>query len=194
MGLGPYPVSMLTVEGEAVSNSNPTRITMAFLGMAQAGVVLLAEPALKRLLQRPQVWFVTVLINQRIMTWFLWHLTALVALSGLLLSVGGPWLNFVPLSGAWWATRPVWFAICAVVTVALIAVFGRLENPSIDLRPAPSTWRPALATIAVCGGLAVMAKSGIVSGDGVHWIWPVLPVVALLALRVVPLRILAPRG
>jgi hypothetical protein len=38
-----------------------------------------------------------------------------------------------------------------------------------------------------------MAKSGIVSADGVHWIWPVLPVAAMLLLRVVPVRALHPR-
>lgn len=55
----------------------------------------------------------------------------------------------------------------------------------------PAAWR---ATIAVCGGLAVMAKSGIVSGDGVHLVWPALPVAALLALGVVPLRPLVRRA
>ena len=54
-----------------------------------------------------------------------------------------------------------------------------------------SPWRPLLATVAVCGGLAVMAKAGIVTDDGVAWVWPLLPVVALFALRIV--RVHRPR-
>src|SRR5699024_11648211 len=73
--VGPYPVSMITSAADEISNSSPTRITMAFLGMLQAGLVLSLEKPLTALLARPRLWFVTVVVNQRIMTWFLWHLT-----------------------------------------------------------------------------------------------------------------------
>ena len=185
--LGPYPVSMVTVEGEAISNSNPTRITMAFLGMVQAGIVLLAEPALKRLLQRPRVWLVTVLINQRIMTWFLWHLTALVAFSGVLLALGGPGLHLEPNSGAWWATRPLWWAVLLVVTFGFVALFGRFENPRPDARPAPPVWKPIAAAVCVVAGLAVMANAGMVNANGLVWIWPLLVVAGLVVFSVVQL-------
>ena len=189
---GPYPVSMVGT-GQPIENSYPARVTLLFLGMFQIGIALLAERPLQALLQRPAAWKVTIAVNARIMTLYLWHMTAMLGLVGLSLAFGGRGLHLEPASGQWWATRPVWFAICAITTVALIAVFGRLEDPSVDLRPAPSVWRPVLATISVCGGLAVMAKSGIVSADGVHWIWPVLPVAAMLLLRVVPVRALHPR-
>src|SRR5699024_2684024 len=74
--VGPYPVSMITSAADEIFNSNPTRLTMAFLGMLQAGLVLFLERPLTALLRRPGLWFVTVLVNQRIMTWFLWHLSA----------------------------------------------------------------------------------------------------------------------
>ena len=80
----------------------------------------------------------------------------------------------------------MWFGVLAAVTVGLVLLFGRFEKPIRDRRPAPSVWRPALATVALCGGLGVMAASGIVSGEGVHWVWPLLPVVAVLGLGVVP--------
>ena len=69
--VGPYPVSMITSAADDISNSSPTRITMAFLGMLQAGLVLSLERPLTALLRRPGLWFLTVLVNQRIMTWFL---------------------------------------------------------------------------------------------------------------------------
>ena len=191
--VGPYPVGMVGT-GQPVENSYPARVTLLFLGMFQIGLALLAERRLQAWLQRPAAWRATIAVNARIMTLYLWHMTAMLGLVGLSLALGGRGLHLEPATGAWWATRPVWFAVCGVVTVALIAVFGRLEDPSVDLRPAPRVWRPVVATVAVCGGLAVMAKSGIVSADGVHWVWPVLPVVALLLLRMVPLRSLAPRA
>ena len=190
--VGPYPVGMVGT-GQPVENSYPARVTLLFLGMFQIGLALLAERRLQAWLQRPATWRATIAVNARIMTLYLWHMTAMLGLVGLSLALGGRGLHLEPATGAWWATRPVWFAVCGVVTVALIAVFGRLEDPSVDLRPAPRVWRPVVATVAVCGGLAVMAKSGIVSADGVHWVWPVLPVAALLLLRMVPLRSLAPR-
>lgn len=51
--VGPYPVSMVTSAADEISNSSPTRITMAFLGMLQAGLVLLLEKPLTALLRRP---------------------------------------------------------------------------------------------------------------------------------------------
>lgn len=183
---GPYPISMIGVDGAVLNNSYPTRVTLAFLGMFQAGVVLLAERRLAVLLERPRVWAVAVVVNLRIMSLYLWHLTAMVLVIGMSLLAGGFGLRAVPLSGSWWVTRPVWFAVLAAVTSGLVLLFGRFEKPIRDRRPAPATWRPALATAVVCGGLGVMAGSGIVSREGVHWVWPLLPVIAVVGLGVVP--------
>jgi hypothetical protein len=68
-----------------------------------------------------------------------------------------------------------------------VPLFGRFEKPTGDRRPGPAVWRPARATAVVSGGLAVMAGTGIVSREGVHWVWPLLPIAAVLGLGVVPL-------
>jgi hypothetical protein len=183
---GPYPVSMIGVDGAGLNNSYPTRVTLAFLGMAQAGAVLLAERRLALWLQRPRVWAVTVVVNLRIMSLYLWHLTAMVLVIGGSLALGGFGLRAEPLSGAWWATRPAWFGVLGLVTVGCIALLGRFERMATDPRPAPAMWRPALATAGLCGGLGVMAASGIVAADGVRWAWPLLPVIALVGLGVLP--------
>ncbi|WP_252975430.1 acyltransferase family protein [Janibacter melonis] len=187
VALGPYPLSMIGIGGE-VENSYPTRITMALLGMAQIGLALLAEAPLQRWLHRRGPWTATVAVNARIMTLYLWHLTAMVVVVGVGVLLGGPGMGIEPGTAQWWQTRPVWVAGLAAVTFALVAGLGRLENPPAETRPAPRTWQPLLATVAVCGGLAVMARSGIVGDDGVQWVWPLLPVAGLVATRVIPLR------
>ncbi len=177
VGVGPYPVSMIGVAGEEINNSAPTRITLAFLGMAQIGLVLLAERRLASWLQRPRVWWATVAVNTRIMTWYLWHITAMIcviAVSSLLL--GGFGLRLEPLTGLWWATRPLWWVVLVAATSVFVAVFGRVEQVAPDPRPAPPVWKPVAATVCVCAGLAVMAKFGIVDEHGLTWIWPALPV------------------
>lgn len=180
---GPYPVSMIGLDGAAVNNSYPTRVTLGFLGLLQAGLVLSLEPVLARWLQRPRAWSATVLLNTRIMTLYLWHLTAMVLVIGLSLLLGGPGLGVTPMTGAWWVTRPLWWAVLGLVTLGFITVLGRFETPRRDDSPAPPVWLPVLVTVLACGGLGFMAAKGIVGADGVHWWWPVLTVGAVALLR-----------
>lgn len=186
--LGPYPVSMVGVDNATLNNSYPTRVTLGFLGMLQGGLLLAAEPVLARWLQRPGPWKATILVNARIMTLYLWHLTAMVLTIGVLIQLGGFGLHRPPLSASWWWTRPLWWLALGAVVAAFIAVFGRFESPSRDERPAPPLWQAVVALVAMCGGLGVMAKFGIVSRGSLNWWWPLVPVLGLLLTGVVPLR------
>ena len=183
--VGPYPVSMITSAADDISNSSPTRITMAFLGMLQAGLVLSLERPLTALLRRPGLWFLTVLVNQRIMTWFLWHLTVMVGLAHLLLALDARAVLPEPLTGLWWATRPVWALVLLALTGLVVLVMGRFEDPRADDRPAPAAWKPVLAAVTVIAGLAVMASVGVVGESGVTWWWPLLPVVGMWMFGVI---------
>lgn len=183
VNVGPYPISMIGVEGAAVNNSFPTRATMLLLGMFQGGVILLAERPLASWLQRRRPWLVTVAVNARIMTLYLWHLTVMVLLLGLSLLLGGFGLGVEPNTALWWVTRPLWIVVLAAVLLGFIAVLGRFENPRRDERPAPPTWLAVTACVLMCGGLGVMARYGIVDADGVNWVWPLLPIVGHALLR-----------
>ena len=183
--VGPYPVSMITSAADDISNSSPTRITMAFLGMLQAGLVLSLEKPLTALLRRPGLWFLTVLVNQRIMTWFLWHLTVMVGLAHLLLALDARAVLPEPLTGLWWATRPVWALVLLALTGLVVLVMGRFEDPRADDRPAPAAWKSVLAAVTVIAGLAVMASVGVVGESGVTWWWPLLPVVGMWMFGVI---------
>ncbi len=184
---GPYPVSMVGLDGAAVNNSYPTRVTLLFLGMLQAGLVLSLEPLLARWMARPRAWGATVVLNTRIMTLYLWHLTAMVLVIGASLLAGGFGLHVAPLTPSWWLTRPVWWVVLAGVTLGLVALLGRFENPRHDDSPPPPAWLPVLVTVLACGGLGFMAGRGIVGADGVHWWWPVLVIGAVGMLRL-PVR------
>lgn len=177
---GPYPTAMVGLDTSQITNSYPPRVTLAVLGIFQAGLVLAAEAPLRRWLERRGAWRAVVAVNAQIMTLFLWHLTAMVVLIGLSLLAGGFGLGIEPLTGSWWLTRPVWFLVLSVVTVALTLLFGRFERPRPDPRPAPPAWRPLLAVMGVCTGLGLLAALGIADEQGLNGLILTLPLVGLV--------------
>ena len=180
VGLGPYSVAMVGLGTAEVTNSFPPRVTLAFLGMFQAGLVLLLEPWLARLLRRRALWTFVVGISAQIMTLYLWHLTAMVMAIGVGIALGGTGFGIAPLTATWWLSRPVWFAVLVVLTVGLIAIFGRFERPARDDRPAPPWWRPALAAVFLCAGLGFLAAIGIADEDGLNGVVLSLPIVGVV--------------
>ena len=64
--------------------------------------------------------------NTVILTVFLWHMTALLVVLGVLraLDVNPP----AEPTAAWWAQRPFWVVAPALVLVVLVAVFARFEH------------------------------------------------------------------
>lgn len=181
---GPYATSMVGLATDEINNTYPARVTMGFLGLFQAGVVLLLEPHLRRLLANPRLWAATILLNARIMSIYLWHLTMLGFFVAGSVALGGIGLRATPNTAEWWLQRPMVFAILALLTVAAVAVVGRFETPAADDRPEPHLLRPVLAVVATCGALAVMADLGIADGDVVRWWLPLLPVAASFACGV----------
>jgi surface polysaccharide O-acyltransferase-like enzyme len=182
---GPYPVAMVGLDTAEVTNSYPPRVTLAFLALFQAGLVLVFEPLLSRLAHRARVWTFVVGVSAQIMTLYLWHLTAMIVAIGVGLGVGGFGFGVEPLSGTWWATRPLWFVFLIVLTALLMMVFGRFERPSRDLRPAPQGWRPVVAVMLVCAGLGFLAAIGIADEDGLNGLILSLPVIGVIVGGVV---------
>jgi surface polysaccharide O-acyltransferase-like enzyme len=178
--LGPYPVAMVGLDTTEITNSYPPRVTLAFLGMFQSGVALSFEPLLQRWMAKLGAWTVVVGISARIMTLYLWHLTAMVVLIGLSLLAGGFGLQIAPLTAAWWWSRPIWFGLLAVITVGLISVFGRFETPIEDRRASPAWWRPILAVLGICAGLGLLAAIGIADDDGLNGLVLTLPIAGVI--------------
>jgi hypothetical protein len=125
-GIGYYPRSMLGTDAEQISNAHPPTVCFLLVGVWLIGLVLLLRPSLTRWLERPRPWLVTIALNTRIMTLFLWHMTAYL-LAILALWPLGFGRQHEP-TWRWWAERPLWIVVPGVLLLAFAAVFGRVET------------------------------------------------------------------
>jgi fucose 4-O-acetylase-like acetyltransferase len=181
VAFGPYPVAMVGLDTQGVTNSQPPKVTLLTLAVFQAGALLAAEGPARRMLAKTRNWAATILVNGRIMTLYLWHLTAMVALIGGSLLLNGWGLRTDANTARWWLTRPLWMAALVAATLPFLLVFGRYERPNRDLRPPPPAWRPLLAVVATCAGLGLLAKYGIADEDGLNGFALSLPFAAAIA-------------
>jgi fucose 4-O-acetylase-like acetyltransferase len=161
-GVAGYPVSMVTVPGDAATNTTPPSIALLALGITHGGLVIAAEAPARRWLERRWRWTAAVLINSVILTLYLWHTTVMVLLVALLEWPGGVGLALTPNSAGWWLTRPLWIAALTALVGAAIAVFGRFETPSPRRALAlPAAWRSVAGAVTLCAGLVWIGSVGV---------------------------------
>lgn len=155
---GPYPISMIGLPGQRLSNMSPPTVVILVLGVAQASLLLAAHGPLARWLRRPRVWRVTVVANLVVLTTFLWHLTALIAAGATLLAVGVPVVE--PGTTQWWLERPLWLgAACVVLGLLVLALSPMERRPPPPSAPGHLTRRVGGA-LAAFVGLAGLALAG----------------------------------
>jgi hypothetical protein len=159
--IGPYPVSMIGVPEDPVSNTTPPKVTLIALAVMQGGLLLALQAPARRWLAGRAAWTATVVINGGIMTLFIWHLTAtaLVVLAAYL--AGGIGLRLEPGSAEWWWTRIPWVAANAIALAPLIVLFGRFERPRAAEGPPVPAWRGVLGALMTCAGLSLLAAQGV---------------------------------
>ena len=159
--MGPYPVSMISVPDDPISNTTPPKATLIALAIMQGGLLLAAQGPARRWLTGRIAWTATVTVNGSIMTLFIWHLTAttLVVLGSYL--AGGVGLHLEPGRTAWWWSRIPWVAANAIVLAPLVLAFGRFERPHPIEAPPASPWRYVIGALAIVGGLALLAGQGV---------------------------------
>ncbi|MFD3681847.1 acyltransferase [Streptomyces sp. NPDC058613] len=141
---GGYPASMVGVPGAAVSNLNPPTLAAVAFGLAQCGLALLVREPLARAMCRPRAWAKVALVNLSAMTVFLWHQTAMIAVTavGLLVSADLPGLHTVPGSVGWTAARLLWLPVFAAALAVCWAAFRSYERPRSRRSPR-TTPRPS---------------------------------------------------
>ncbi|MGA5220447.1 acyltransferase family protein [Streptomyces cinereoruber] len=185
VALGPYPLSMVGMPGEKVSNMAPPTLALLCHGLWLVGAVELLRGPGARFAARAGVWRAVVAANGVAMTAFLWHLTAMLGVYGVLLGSGVRLPE--PASGAWWAQVPLRLAAAAVLAALLVAAFRRFEAP-VPPAPATGTGGPLAAlgiTLALLGvlGLSLTGFAGLLDGHTATLI--VLPVTAPAAVALI---------
>lgn len=142
-----YPVSMVGLAEQDTGGATVPSVMLALLGCVQTGLALAARRRASAWLRRPGPWASVVRANSVAMTVYLWHLTVMVLVVGVL-ALTGTWWSVTPLTLAWWLTRPLWIAGLAVVLVPLVVALVPVE------RGVPAT-RPRGHGIADAGRTAV---------------------------------------
>jgi hypothetical protein len=161
--LGGYPIAMIGVEATQRSNNSPTSVALLVLGIAQVGLVIAGRGWAEPWLQRPRVWARVVAGGSVAMTVYLWHQTALVVVIALTIPTG-LWPTSERVDATWWATRPVWFALCAAVLVILVRVFAHYERVG-EPRARPGRLRVAVGVLATVIGLGLLLAGGLYDPD-----------------------------
>ncbi|MEU0358667.1 acyltransferase family protein [Streptomyces cyaneofuscatus] len=162
---GPYPLSMVGMPGEKVSNMAPPTLALLCHGLWLVGAVELLRAPAARLLARPRAWRTVVAANGVAMTAFLWHLTAMLGVYGAMLALDVPLPE--PATAAWWAQTPLRLAVAAALTTALVATFRTFERPA---PPAVLQGHGPLAalgaTLTLLGvlGLSMVGFAGLLEG------------------------------
>ncbi|MFZ3498113.1 acyltransferase family protein [Streptomyces sp. 5.8] len=178
---GPYPLSMVGMPGEKVSNMAPPTLALLAHGIWLVGAVELLRGPAAAWLARPRVWRGVVAANGVAMTAFLWHLTAMLAVYAAQLGLGFALPE--PAGAAWWAQVPVRFLAAAALTCVLVAVFRRFEAPGTSSAGPGSGPRAALGTaLCLLGilGLSTTGLGGLLEGHSATLI--ALPVTAPAAI------------
>ncbi|SEU24675.1 acyltransferase family protein [Nonomuraea wenchangensis] len=142
-----YPASMVGVPGAPISNQSPPTLAAVAFGLAQCGAALLLRDPLRRMLARPALWAFVVLANLSAMTIFLWHQTAMIAVTTLGLLAGRPLLGLhtVPGEPSWVLARLAWlpaFALALCVCWGAFHAYERARPAEPRIRAEEAQARP----------------------------------------------------
>lgn len=101
VGVGPFPVSMISVAGQAVQNSSPPSVALLALGCLETGLAVSLGPALNRAFRGRRAQQILSVANTNVMALYLWHMVPVVVVAALLYPAG---LMPQPVEGslAWW--------------------------------------------------------------------------------------------
>jgi surface polysaccharide O-acyltransferase-like enzyme len=189
--LGPYPISMIGVPGQAVQNTEPPSVAMLAFGCAQAGLAIFVAPAVNSVLRSVAVQRVLSRANANVMALYLWHMIPVVIVAVTAYPAG---LLPQPDEGGvqWWLARLEWVAILSVVTAVELALlrwgrrFFAAPLPGVDV-PRGRWAEPVMLAGALMAsyGFALLAAEGFAPDGHFPWLTAVIFAVGVLlvALR-----------
>ncbi|EFC82269.1 acyltransferase [Parafrankia sp. EUN1f] len=133
---GPYSISMIDVSGQRMHNASPPTLALLADTAFQLGLVLMLRDPAERWLRRARPWQAVVAVNTVVLTVFLWHMSAVLLVVGLLNALDA--LPTPPAAtAAWWLWRLPWLVMLTVALTILVTIFGRIEVHGPRLAPAP---------------------------------------------------------
>ena len=130
LAVGPYPRSLIGMPGDAISNLAPPTAPVVGFAVAQVAGALLVRDAVARWAAGSRLvrW-----AGARSMGLYLWHLTAMFAVSGVVLLGTGQALP-QPWTWDWWATRASYLGAAGVVLAGLVVAAGAVDRRLPALR------------------------------------------------------------
>ncbi|MEM7469048.1 MAG: acyltransferase family protein [Pseudomonadota bacterium] len=163
--IGPYPLAMVGSPDEGLSNTSPPKVTLLALAAFQFGALIALQDRARRWLESTTVWAATVLVNGFIMTVYLWHITVMAIVTGLLYLTDGFGLAILPGSSAWWLTRPLWIVLLLIALAPVAVLLSPLErgvrNREVRI---PPMWRLVLGALSIGLGVALLSLFGFAGG------------------------------
>lgn len=159
VAFGPYPASMIGMPGAPVSNMSPPTVLLAFLAIGQIGLLLTFKPQLNALTARPNLDAALRWIGPRFMSVYLWHMPALIVVSGVTV-YGLGYETPAPGSVLWLAMAPAWLGACGFVLFGLLRLFERFEMQGSGSVSTARTPQLVLAGLLISGGLLGLAAHG----------------------------------
>ncbi len=176
IGVGPFPVSMISVTGQSIQNSSPPSVAMLAFAGAQTGLAVLLAPSLNRLLGGERVRRVLSVANANVMALYLWHMVPVVIVTVLVYPTG---LMPQPEEGTlgWWGVRGLWILILTVVTAVEMVMLFRLRRifaaplPAITVPAGPAVTDAALliGVVLTAYGITVVSAGGFAPGGHFPW-------------------------
>ncbi|MBB2911418.1 hypothetical protein FHS43_002691 [Streptosporangium becharense] len=160
---GPYPLSMIGMPGAAVSNMAPPTMALLAVGIGQIGLALGLRPWIVVLAGWPGVARVMSWAGSRMMTVYLWHMSALFVITAVVV-VGLGISTPLPGTSAWLSGWPHWLVLLVLAMWPMLRGFARFEEPPAVAPYTGGTVRIAVAAALVGAGLLTLTVIGFTPG------------------------------
>ncbi|ORB82718.1 hypothetical protein B1987_01355 [Mycobacterium kansasii] len=175
--VGPYPVSMIGVPGQAVQNTMPPSAAMLAFAGTQAGIAVAIAPALNRALSHDSLRRLLSAVNSNVMALYLWHMVPVVIVAVVAYPAE---LLPQPAQGttAWWLGRLEWEAVLSVVTAVEMVLLWWLRRffaaplPTVRM-PLPNPWAEPVLLVGVLMAAAflwLVAAAGFAPSGQYPWL------------------------
>lgn len=165
VAFGPYPLSMVGMPGEKISNMAPPTVALALHAVVLTCVVGAAWRPLQRWCEHPRLWHAACFVGAIAMSLYLWHLSALISVTvaehrlGLDRPlVGEPWF---------WTATLAHTIVCLAAVLGVVLVMTPLEHVRVPWlettapRRAMPPWCAAVGVALIAVGLLAISATGL---------------------------------